>query len=498
MGKNELFNCQTKAVHDHNPTDLSDADRDMELIEASKQGLVDRIRALIRAGVDVNKSDVQRYGTRRAGGKTALMHAVENGHHQCVEVLLQAGANVNIVDSNNETALLLAVGEGHDICVDKLIKAGADVNKRTSPLRTVLWDALIGDRAKCLGYLVKAGADVNLQNAFRWTPLMYAANKGLDECLRILVKEGADVNFQTKTDETALVLAASSGHHTCVQILLKAGADVNKTLRPGITALLSAVWEGHDKCLEVFLQEQTGVSDDTLGCLLDTACKRGHEGCVHVLLAAGADVNRTDYSNGRIPIVCATANSKAACLKSLVEAGADVNLAENALFTPLISAVQEKCYNKKGKFILRSEADMIHCVKLLLKSGAYVNMVEAYGLNAAKIHILESRRHPPYRTVLMTLLVAGEIVDVTTVRQIDSPGYVTLRASPVPEYVQQIEPKEISLLSLCRVVVRERLLHLDRHSNLFCRIPRLGLPSSLTSYLLYDMSLDDHEIKGEP
>ena len=201
--------------------------------------------------------------------------------------------------------------------------------------------------------------------------------------------------------------------------------------------------------------------------------------------------NSTAYSNGCIPIICAAANVKAACLKFLVEAGADVNVTDNDGFTPLMAAVQEKCYDEKGKLVLRSADDMIHCVKFLLKSGAHVNKVHHDGLNAAKFHITQCRRHAPYRTVLMMLLAAGEIIEGTSIKQIDPPEDVKLRDYPVPEYAQQIEPREISLLSLCRIAVRDHLIHLDRHSNLFCRIPKLGLPSPLTSYLLYDMSLED-------
>ena len=68
-----------KTVCIHNRTNLPDPDLDTKLIEASKQGHVDCIRTLIRAGGDVNRGDVNRYRTRRAGGKTALVHAAENG-----------------------------------------------------------------------------------------------------------------------------------------------------------------------------------------------------------------------------------------------------------------------------------------------------------------------------------------------------------------------------------------------------------------------------------
>ena len=49
----------------------------------------------------------------------------------------------------------------------------------------------------------------------------------------------------------------------------------------------------------------------------------------------------------------------------------------------MIVAVKEKGYNEKEKLVLRSENEMIYCVKFLLKSGADVNRVDHCGLNAA-------------------------------------------------------------------------------------------------------------------
>ena len=48
-----------------------------------------------------------------------LYKAANKGHHQCVDVLLKAGADVN----NFRSSLLAAVENGHDKCVDILIKA---------------------------------------------------------------------------------------------------------------------------------------------------------------------------------------------------------------------------------------------------------------------------------------------------------------------------------------------------------------------------------------
>ena len=42
-------------------------------------------------------------------------------------------------------------------------------------------------------------------------------------------------------------------------------------------------------------------------------------------------------------------------------------------------------------------------------------------------------------------------------------------------------------------MIRKHLPHLDPRTHLFGRVPRIGLPSLLTDYLLYDMSLDDDQ-----
>ena len=44
---------------------------------------------------------------------------------------------------------------------------------------------------------------------------------------------------------------------------------------------------------------------------------------------------------------------------------------------------------------------------------------------------------------------------------------------------------------MCRETIRKHLINIDRHENLFRRIPQLGLPMQVSEYLLYNMSLDD-------
>ena len=78
------------------------------------------LEVLLNAGEDVNVTDDSLF--------TPLMRAAENDYVKGVESLLQAGADVNGNNEDSKTALGLALLKGHDECVELLINAGADVN----------------------------------------------------------------------------------------------------------------------------------------------------------------------------------------------------------------------------------------------------------------------------------------------------------------------------------------------------------------------------------
>ena len=64
------------------------------------------------------------------------------------------------------------------------------------------------------------------------------------------------------------------------------------------------------------------------------------------------------------------------------------------------------------------------------------------------------------------------------------------RVIEVPDYLKP--SVEIRLMNICREAIRKHLLQMS-DVNLFSRIPKLGLPTMLSQYLLYDVFLDDDE-----
>lgn len=59
---------------------------------------------------------------------TPLHHAAYAGHLEIIELLLEAGADVDAPALNGGTALMRAIQSSRPACVDVLLKAGADVN----------------------------------------------------------------------------------------------------------------------------------------------------------------------------------------------------------------------------------------------------------------------------------------------------------------------------------------------------------------------------------
>ena len=98
-------------------------------------------------------------------------------------------------------------------------------------------------------------------------------------------------------------------------------------------------------------------------------------------------------------------------------------------------------------------------------------------------HLLQY--YPKYKDICMLLFAAGE----TVFRVFISDDFHKKRL----QNILKLEDPGIQLNHICSEAIRKHLLDLDPHSNLFCRIPLLGLPALLNLYLLYSESLDNDD-----
>lgn len=133
------------------------------LIKAAKHGDQQAARDALRRGADANAV---------IDNWTPLFWAAQEGHTEVVDLLLDAGANVNFSDPGGFTPLKQAIGESHLDTAEHLLLRGADVGHRCNSDGgcTVLHTAAAYGRLDCIRLLLLHGADRQARNDDGQTP----------------------------------------------------------------------------------------------------------------------------------------------------------------------------------------------------------------------------------------------------------------------------------------------------------------------------------------
>lgn len=196
---------------------------------------------------------------------TPLLNAVANNDLTAVQSILQQSSNRNQLETRDELG------------------------------RTPLLMATDHNRIAIARELIAAGADVNAKDARQDSPYLLAGAQGRLEILKMTLAHGADLGSTNRYGGTALIPAAERGHVAVVRTLIDAGVKVDHINRLGWTALLEAI-------------------------ILSDGGTR-HQEIVHLLIAAGANVNLAD-KDGITPLQHAQRRNYTAMVAQLRAAGA--------------------------------------------------------------------------------------------------------------------------------------------------------------------------------
>ena len=398
------------------------------LIIAARYGDLELVNTLLAAGADVEARDnegitpllhaltynvvrpevVQRL--LQAGAPTnvpygecyadALSIVASHGYTNILPLLLEAGASVSRRPDGGFSLLLQAVG--HPETFQALLAAGANLHGG-DPARLLL-DSITIDDADTAAWLRKQGISltpevVQRADAGSYPVLVRAIYRTedddkLEHTLRLLLKLGADVNAGGSDRlYTPLTMAiAEKCSLNIIRLLLDAGAEVNSEVHRGFTALYSAVFyqTNHAELLHLLLEagaDPNPPSDPRFHTPLYLALTHGDGRTAQLLLAAGADLARAadidplrrDFRrlmNAGQSIAPATLllhkvlshhtiNVTPLNIRLLLEAGADVNQADDDGATPLMLACRW--------------ADDPTFIRLLLEAGADIFARDAQG-----------------------------------------------------------------------------------------------------------------------
>lgn len=271
---------------------------------------------------------------RAAGGRSALVNAVEQRKHRLLDQLLEGGARA---DPQVEAGMLRTAAQSRDLdSLALLFQYGMDANGSDREGVTPLYAAT---EASCLDsakMLVNNNADVNLSAGSKSTsPLALAASQNQLDFVQLYLEHGGDVNRVMENGSTTLVSAMNKIVSTkLVEALLASGGDANAKTDEGTTALFQAIQSNRPDLMTVLLDH--GANPNLPGPKHPLWPATYKPKCLQLLLSRGADHKKTP---GLMEL--ASSLKKLESVKILIEAGVSPNLRKDGVYTPLCSAIRD-------------------------------------------------------------------------------------------------------------------------------------------------------------
>jgi ankyrin repeat protein len=297
----------------------------------------------------------QSNGSKSAGGKAALVTAVEQRKHRLLEQLLEGGARA---EAPMEAAMLQIAAQNRDtesICL--LLRHGADANGFDREGVTPLYAATRAQCYESAKVLLKHGADSNLSaGPDSESPLSLAASHNQIDLVQLYLANGGDADLILENGTTALGQSMNKVvSPKLVEILLASGSDPNGKNAEGTTALFNAIQANRVDLMAVLLEN--GANPNLPGPKHPLWPSTYKPKALQLLLSKGADHKKT-------PGVMELAASlkKLESIKILMDAGVSPNVRKDGVYTPLCSAIRD------------NSADI---VTYLLENGADPNLKSA-------------------------------------------------------------------------------------------------------------------------
>ena len=149
---------------------------------AAIRGDVESVRRLLASGASPNSFDPEVDPESPEAYETPILamckvRGFTDGRAACLELLRDAGADLEAADGDGMTPLHYAARRGDTKIVSLLVEAGVDVDAKTPDGDTALYLAVRHRATSCVEVLLAAGASPNLREGIRLTPFELALRR---------------------------------------------------------------------------------------------------------------------------------------------------------------------------------------------------------------------------------------------------------------------------------------------------------------------------------
>uniref|UniRef100_A0A8C2J138 Transient receptor potential cation channel, subfamily A, member 1b n=1 Tax=Cyprinus carpio TaxID=7962 RepID=A0A8C2J138_CYPCA len=348
---------------------------------------------IVSCCVELNVQDEQ--------GRTPLHWAVEQDQLHSCALLLELGADPNILNSAMMGPLHLAVTKKYNHLVEVLLQScdKTDANLEGDLGNTPVMLACCTNNCDAIQFLFKHGAKMCIQNKLGHYAIHTVAFAGAKEAMELVLKIGEElglstsvhINYLDKSKSTPLHLAVRGGNIEVIKLCIIKGARVDQQQCDKSTALHFACTQGALEAVKIMLssynkvEDIINIRDGANQTPLHRATLFDHVELVEYLISKEAEIDCIDC-NGLSPLLMASRCGAWKTVAFLLSIGADFRIKDKVGCNFLHFVVlQPKGLKNLPETVLQmlSDEDVEGCTPLhyACKLGIHDSVKNMLGLN---------------------------------------------------------------------------------------------------------------------
>ena len=370
--------CDIESIkaHIHYKTMLSPDDEGRSPQSIAAATCDEALQLLIEAGADVNRKD--------RDGMTPLMHAAASGSLERTELLLSAGAYVDKLDDAKRSALVHAIKRDQFIFTDTqlkisilLIDKGSNINLSVDHVHDMNFTQMKNNKTTQI--IAKGFPNLKRTKAMKLFERYYATewrdswSPNLPNNVVYAMVDGPNPTMYAQDwNTTILAMAVETGSTQLTSHLIKKNARIHSDLSGNsitFDPIYSAVACSNGEMLSQLLNAGAVVQCPIYALVASPLALAVFQDDLQItkqLLEAGANPNYGGVNNCSTPLRRAVENKSLGMVKLLIESGADLELGLNS------SELKPFSYNISPLFCAVMHRDL-NITQLLLEAGANPN-----------------------------------------------------------------------------------------------------------------------------
>ena len=341
---------------------------------------------------------------------SALVKAIQNGHMEAVNLLINTEDGLDYVDSIGATPLHWAAKGGHSEICQTLLSKGVLMNARTYDYETALDWAMAGAHESTINLLLRGDKKLAKAGTFDIQTLHFSAQTGDIKLIKQFYESGSSIEVRDSKGQTVLFHAIKAKQIKVIRWLLEtAKANVHAVDKDGLSPLHIAVRCNNFDAVSLLLNFEADVNARSGLHLAPIHLIENDKGTniLKLLLDKSANIEATTKDGTRLVHIAASNGTEAIKLfREAVSRGANLYATRFNGDTPAHCAASSGC--EKALRILKSESvDYLQCrnvegytplmsatqhghtevMAFLLENGASLSVTDINGLSLTELSI---------------------------------------------------------------------------------------------------------------